>query len=282
MSLQPTVSRVVVAVLDGLRPDAIEPFGLVEWQRLAARGAESREGASVRPSVTAAALTSMFTGVAPAEHGIESEAFQLPKQPARLPLITRTLAAHGLPTHVHIRRIPWLYRGLARQFAKFAGAAHVTMVGDDAPDILEAARPALRERTPGFTFLHFPDADRAGHAHGWMSAPYAEAARTLDRTLGALAELLALDDHDDTLLIACADHGGGGAVPNHHHSPHPLDTTIPVLLAGGAVPPGASLGPVHWLDIPATAAWALGVTPPAAWPGRPLVEAFGQRLVAAA
>ncbi|MCU0622598.1 MAG: alkaline phosphatase family protein [Gemmatimonadaceae bacterium] len=282
MTPHPVVSRVVVAVLDGLRPDAIDRFGLEHWQRLARRGAETRQGSSVLPSVTAAALTSLFTGVAPATHGIESESFQLPKQPGRLPLVTKALAAHGIPSAVHIRRIPWLYRGLARQLARLAGAAHVTMTGDDAPEILDAATPGLLARTPGFTFLHFPDADRAGHAHGWMSAPYADAARTLDATLGQLVERLALETTDDTLLIACADHGGGGAVPTHHNSRHPLDTTIPVLLAGSGVRPGASLASASWLDIPATVAWALGVTPPAAWPGRPMVEAFGDALVAAA
>lgn len=282
MSPSPVVSRVVVAVLDGLRPDAIDPFDLRHWKRLARGGAETRAGTSVRPSVTATALTSLFTGVAPSVHGIESEAFRLPKQPGRLPLVTKVLAAHGIPTTVHIRRIPWLCRGLARQFARHAGAARVTMTGDHAPEILAAAEGTLRERLPGFTFLHFPDADRAGHAHGWMSGAYAAAARTLDDTLGRLAGMLELDRGDDTLLIACADHGGGGAVPTNHHSAHPLDTTIPILMAGRGVRPGVCLDGASWLDLPATVAWTLGVTPPSAWDGRPLTEAFAETLVAAA
>ena len=282
MSAVPVAARVVVAVLDGLRPDAIDALALPHWRRLARTGAETRTGRSVTPSVTAAALTSLFTGVAPAEHGIVSEKFQLPRQPGRLPLVTRALAAHGIPTAVHIRRIPWLYRGLAQQFARLAGAAHVTMRGETASEILDAAAPALTTGAPGFSFLHFPDADRAGHAHGWMSDPYLQAARGLDDALGRLADLLALDRRDDTLLIACADHGGGGAVPNHHNSEHPLDTTIPLLLSGAAVQPTALEGATHWLDITATVAWALGVTPPAAWGGRPLVQAFATPLVAAA
>lgn len=282
MSVPPVASRVVVVVLDGLRPDAIDTFGLTQWTRLAASGAATRSGRSVRPSVTAAALTSLFTGVDPRVHGIEGESFQLPRQAHRLPLITATLAAHGLPSTVHIRRIPWWYRGLARQFAKLAGASQVTMTGDTADAILDAAEPTLRAMPRGFSFIHLPDADRAGHAHGWMSPAYGVAARRLDAALGRVAALLELARRDDTLLIACADHGGGGAVPTHHNSEHPLDTTIPVLLAGAGVQAAPLPEGTHWLDLPATAAWALGVTPPAAWGGRPLVEAFGASLVAAA
>lgn len=113
MSQSPVVSRVVVAVLDGLRPDAIDPFDLRHWKRLARGGAETRVGPSVRPSVTAAALTSLFTGVAPSVHGVETEAFRLPKQPGRLPLVPKVRAVNGIPTRVHIRRIPWLCRGHA-------------------------------------------------------------------------------------------------------------------------------------------------------------------------
>lgn len=282
MSIPPVASRVVVVVLDGLRPDAISAYGLTQWTRLAALGADTRTGRSVNPSVTAAALTSLFTGVDPRVHGIQGERFQLPRQPGRLSLISSTLAAHGLPTAVHIRRIPWWYRGLARQFAKLAGAAHVTMTGETAAAIVDAAEPRLRQDAPGFTFIHLPDADRAGHAHGWMSAPYAAATRDLDGALGRVAELLELERRDDTLLIACADHGGGGAVPTHHHSEHPLDTTIPVLMAGAGVQAGATLDRMHWLDIPATVVWALGVAPPPAWGGQARTDAFGPALVAAA
>jgi predicted AlkP superfamily pyrophosphatase or phosphodiesterase len=279
---RPIASRVVVAVLDGLRPDAIAACGLSHWTTLQHAGAATLAGDTVRPSVTAAALTSLFTGVAPHEHGIESEKFQLPRAPHRLPLITKTLAAHGLTSAVHIRRVPWLYRGLAHQLARIAGADHVTMTGETAAEILAAARPTLLDARPGFTFLHFPDADRAGHAHGWMSAPYLEAARHLDAALGDLADLLGVPGSSETLLIACADHGGGGAVRTHHNSTHPLDTTIPMLLAGAGVVPGVALGNAHWLDLPATAAWALGVTPPAAWGGRPLMAAFGAAVPVAA
>lgn len=274
-------TRVVLAVLDGLRPDAIDTFDLRHWRALARSGAETRAGRSVEPSLTAAAMTSLFSGVRPDVHGIDDERFRLPRAPHRLPLLTRTLAAAGVPSAVHIRRVPWWYRPLARRLASVAGAGLATMRGDDAPAILEAARPTLERGRPGFTFLHFPDADAAGHAHGWMSAPYGAAARRLDDTLGRLADLLTLD-RGDTVLIACADHGGGGVEPTHHRSAHPLDRTIPIVLAGAGVQPGRLADRAGWMDLPPTVAWLVGAPRPAAWPGRPLTEAFAPRVVAAA
>lgn len=55
----------------------------------------------------------------------------------------------------------------------------------------------------------------------------------MDRALGLLARQVAADP--STLLIAMADHRGGGAMPNDHESEHPVDTTIPIVLARGAL-----------------------------------------------
>jgi arylsulfatase A-like enzyme len=114
-----------------------------------------------------------------------------------------------------------------------------------------------------------------------MSEPYAAAARRLDATTG-LVRALALDPApDDTLLLVCADHGGGGATARDHESDHHLDRTIPIILAGGGVAPGAAIGHATILDIPATILGALGVECPDSYAGRILGEAL-LRLEAAA
>lgn len=106
-----------------------------------------------------------------------------------------------------------------------------------------------------------------------MSPGYLDAARALDTALGRVVDALDLAD-PRTLLIVAADHGGGGIVPTRHDSMHAADTTIPVLLAGGAVAPMRLGADVSLLDIPATIAWALGIPLPASYAGRPLSHAF--------
>jgi phosphopentomutase len=150
----------------------------------------------------------------------------------------------------------------------------VSFAGDRAGEILAAAREYLNHQRRGLILLHWPDADRAGHLHGWNSPEYARWARQLDDTLGELVEYTDVLRDPETVLIACADHGGGGMDSHNHNSLHPLDQRIPLLLLGGSVrcvelPAACSL-----LDVPATVCWVLGVTPPASYAGRPLTHAF--------
>lgn len=266
----PLVQRVVLVVLDGLRPDAIEAFDLHNFQRLARDGVATLNASTVAPSVTSVAMASLLTGVPPQTHGILNDRFRLPRPTATLDPLPRVLAAAGLPASCFVRQLPLFFRGIGRRIARHIGVAKPSFAGRGAIEILTAARAYLATQPDGFVFLHWPDADQAGHRHGWMSGHYAEAAQTLDICLGSLAAAL---DGSDTLLIALADHGGGGVDPRDHESDHPLDRTIPVLLSGDVVL-GEELLAASLLDIPATVLWALGVSPPPSYVGRPLIEAF--------
>lgn len=267
------VRRVVLVVLDGLRPDAIPRFGLPHLAALAQRSAYTMLGRTVSPSVTACAMASLLTGAAPERHGLQSDRFQLPKSRGPLHPLPRLLAEHGMQSAGFLAAMPLLFAGIARRMATRLGFGVARFRGRGCDEILAAARSALREQKDGLVLMHWPDADRAGHAHGWMSEPYADATWRMDATMGLLMRELDLSD-PSTLLIALADHGGGGAVVTHHNSAHPLDTTIPIFIAGGSVrrgemAPGASL-----LDVPATVCWALGLPLPESYAGRPLTSAF--------
>ena len=278
----PAIRRVVLVVLDGLRPDAITAFELPHIQRLARLGAVTTKARTVSPSVTAAAMTSLLTGVGPALHGVQSDRFHIPRSSITVSPLPRTLATAGFPSSAYLARISSVWRGIAARISRQVGIGEVHFVGETAPEILLAARNALRTQRRGMILFHWPDADRAGHEHGWMSPEYAAAARRMDAALGMLATFTETPHDPSTLLIAMADHGGGGVKSNDHESDHPLDRTIPVLLAGGGVVPGELAGDTTLLDVPATVLWALGVARPASYEGRPLVEAFQTSATAAA
>ena len=127
--------------------------------------------------------------------------------------------------------------------------------------------------------LHLPDADRAGHRSGWMSDEYCAAAERLDVAVGRVAEVALADPH--TMLMLCADHGGGGVVYNDHEGDHPLDYTIPIIVAGPGVTEHSELHEASILDIPVTIAAALGVEVPETYIGRRLLEHLAQEVVAA-
>jgi arylsulfatase A-like enzyme len=275
------VSRVVIVVLDGLRPDAVDRLDLHNWKRLAARGASTLSASTVTPSVTAAAMASLLTGASPAVHGLQSDRFHIPRRTGAVSPVPRCLRGAGIPTSAFIRCIPFLFRGVATAMTKMLGVADPHFVGTNSLDIVGAARHRLRERRPGLVLLHLPDADQAGHADGWMSDSYCHAARRLDEALGLIAAFSHADEDPATLLIALADHGGGGAVANDHDSNHPLDTTIPILLSGAAVRPSTLPAHSSLLDVPATTLWTFGIPIPAGYAGTPLVSAFVRMPMAA-
>ncbi len=278
---RPEIRRVIVVVLDGLRADAIPALGLRCWQQLARFGASSLCGTTVAPSVTAAAMASLFTGAPPAVHGLRSDRFHLPRRRGTIHPLPQVLAGAGMPTSSFVRQFPLVFRGLSRRLARFLGIDVVSFTGRSCREILFAAWEQLGRQERGLIFLHWPDADFAGHAHGWMSSEYARAAHRMDQALGLLAALADVERDSSTLLIALADHGGGGVEPRDHDSDHPLDRTIPLLLAGPAVC-GEELDEPSLLDVPATVLWALGIPLPDSYAGRPLYEAFTPAAVAVA
>lgn len=268
------VSRVIVVVLDGLRPDAITRFALPHLGALLDTTAHTLAGRTVEPSTTASALTSLFTGVAPNIHGIRNEHGFLPSLGKRLTLLPKVLAAHRLPMRGYMRSLPFGFRAIGSTIAARLGV-RARFAGHDAASILESARRDLTTTPRGVLYLHWPDTDLAGHAHGWMTAGYARAAERLDQSVGQLvAETDVLHD-PASAIIFLADHGGGGAVPHDHDSPHPQDLTIPIIIGGGRVVTGRLPAGSSPLDVCATIPWILGVTPPESWQGRPLREAFG-------
>ncbi|MBI3568943.1 MAG: alkaline phosphatase family protein [Gemmatimonadetes bacterium] len=267
------VRRVVIVVLDGLRADAMSRFELFHLQRLALRGAFTFSARTVSPSVTACAMASLLTGASPERHGLQSDRFELPRPRGPVHPLPKVLAEHSLPASAFISGVPPILGGLAQRIAGVLGFGEARCTGRGAIEVLETARRTLDAQRRGLIVMHWPDADRAGHDHGWMSPEYAMAAHRMDDALGRLTKAIDLTD-PATLLIALADHGGGGRVLAHHDSDHPLDTTIPIVMAGGAVEPGNLGSGVGLVDVPATALWALGIPLPDSYVGNPLRQAF--------
>ncbi len=268
------IDRVVLVVLDGLRPDAIDRFSLANIAAHLSSGAWTRNGRTVEPSITVAAMASLLTGVPPARHGVLTEGFRLSRRRETLDPLPWVLAEAGYPCSAFLSALPAIHRVLVRRVIRRLGPVSVQFTGRCAKDILAAASGTLRAQRRGLVILHWPDADDAGHDHGWMSAPYAAGARSLDGAVGELTRQLDLARDPTTLLVLLADHGGGGRAERGHESDHPADYTIPTILAGAPIRPGPLASAVSLLNVPATVLWSLGVPLPASYAGRPLREAF--------
>ena len=273
MSMTTAIRRVIIVVLDGLRPDAIEAFDLSNIRAMARIGASTMSARTVSPSCTWPAMTSLVSGIAPETHGILRDSLHVPRPKTALEPLPTVLSRTGYRSAVFLRALPALYRGTARLIARGLGFAEARFAGETAEEVTMAASKNLRGQERGLIVMHWADADQAGEAHGWMTPEYGDACRQLDSAFGLLTKLTSCNTDPHTLVIALADHGGGGVTVNDHCEEHPLNWTIPLILGGGSVRQ-TTLEEAHLLDVPATAAWALGVARPPAYAGRVLIEAI--------
>ena len=88
--------RVIVLVLDGLRADLIGDPRFPHLDALRASSAHTLNAITVLPSVTAAAMTSLLSGVAPSLHGIMSDRFAVPDPSRALRTVPSVVSGDGV------------------------------------------------------------------------------------------------------------------------------------------------------------------------------------------
>ena len=265
-------SKAVLLVIDGLRPDAIGPETMPTLSELRERFWSAAGAVTVRPSVTVAALSSLATGVSPSTHGLIEPGLSSLGALRSVQPLPQHLRRYRRATTVVTSDLPGSALLVARTLLGLAGVGRVETSGATPAEVAAGGLRAVGRPEDGLTIIYLNDTDRAGHAYGWMSASYLEAAARAD---GAVAILAELAERDEILLVVTADHGGGGVAPNDHDAPHPVNDAIPLILAGPAIRRGArSNRAAALLDIPPTILHALGVPIPPAYEGRVLAEAF--------
>jgi predicted AlkP superfamily pyrophosphatase or phosphodiesterase len=262
---KPSIQRVMIVSIDGLRADSLQQADVPSIGALEYDAAVSFTAQTVYPSVTLPAHTSMLSGVCVPKHGI-------------------TWNGEFNGTYVAVDTV----FSIAHQ----AGMRTVMVVGKDklktisrpgtvdqyeyvAASDEEIAGQAVRAMTPGFgiLFVHLPEVDGMGHDRGWNSPDYYSVIHRADTAVGILIDGLHSNGlTEGTLIIVTADHGGHGTT---HGTLLPEDMTIPWIIYGPGVKP-SRLGKIKisTTDTAATTLWALGLSIPSGWDGRPVVEAF--------
>jgi hypothetical protein len=104
------------------------------------------------------------------------------------------------------------------------------------------AVPATRSN---YTFVHFHNADSAGHSSTWditepPASAYLNAVRSVDNYLGQLLNMIesSAEMNGQTALILSADHGGRLGTTDHGLASSAEDYTIPFYVWGAGVLPG--------------------------------------------
>jgi predicted AlkP superfamily pyrophosphatase or phosphodiesterase len=267
----PPAQQIVLFVIDGLRPDALEQAPTPHIDLLVSRGSHTLQARSVQPSITLPCITSIFCGVPPTRHGIVGNVWT-PSQPP-IPSLLDVVHQAGLGAAAFYTWEP--LRDLATLGA--LDIAYYRRLGDPESDqdleLAAVAAAYLADQRPAFAFVYLGAADEVAHRHGWMSAPYLQAIARADRAVGLVLQAMRSSGSlADTACLVLADHGGHG---HDHAAGVPEDLTVPWIASGAGIRRGHTIRqPVSIVDTAPTVANLLGLPTPPQWSGKAVAEAF--------
>lgn len=257
---------VILFLVDGLRPDALQESATPTIDRLIDDGLWTPTARTVMPSVTLPCITSLVLSSSPEEHHVTSNIWTSPRVG---PGIFDAVAEAGgrAASFYNWEQLRDLSRPGALQAGVYLNNSHAPGGSGDL-ELAKMAASYLREHTVDFTFVYLGYTDVAGHDHGWMSVPYLEAVENADGCIATVLE--SVQDWEDLLIVVTSDHGGH---ETHHGTAMAEDMTTPVVLAG-ATDDEADRMPVEGVSIlditPTIAAW-MGLPRARAWRGRNLL-----------
>ena len=254
---------VVLVLIDGLRPDAIDLARTPRIAALAQRGAATMRASSIMPSITLPCHTSIFHSVPPGRHGITTNDWRPMARP--LPGLFDLASAAG-------KRCAFFYNWEELRDVGRPGSLEMSYFRDTdrQPDgdqiIAEESARYLAAAQPDFAFVYLGTVDNAGHHYGWMSEGYLAQVATVDAALGALLDALPAESS----VLLQSDHGGH---ERNHGTELPEDMTIPWIVAGPGIRQGHTIeAPVSLLDTAPTLARLLRIAPHRDWEGRCVEE----------
>lgn len=213
----PGVERAAVLLIDGLGADNLRTRSGHARTLAAAMRTRGDIIATGVPTTTAAALTSLTTGVKPGTHGIVGYTARVPETGQvvnqlrgwdsgllasdwqRTPTIFETARAQGLEA---IAFGADRYRTSGFTGAVLRGARYVS--GRSIHDRLDALGAALVDRSwRGIAYAYIAELDVAAHEHGWESDSWVHALEQVDAGVSRIVGTLGPREG----LLVTADHG---------------------------------------------------------------------------
>lgn len=253
--------KVLLILMDGMRPDALSGIGYVE--NLKKRASYTLCGSSVVPPVTLPCHMSLFHSVDPSRHGTTTNTYM--PQVHSVEGLCEVLSKNK-------KRCAMFYsweqlRDITRPGSlafSFMRSVKYHDWEECAKVCTDAAMDYIQNHDPDFTFLYMAYPDDAGHRFGYMSREYLDAVRCCWEQAERIIESLP----EDYAVIITADHGGHDRT---HGLEIPEDMTIPVFFMGQGVAAGKILQNTNLKDIAPTVTGLLGVETPEEWEGKSML-----------
>jgi len=247
--------KVLLIGWDGVRADALQQAYTPHFDSLIRNGSYSDSCWSVLPSRSGPGWTSILTGVSPAKHGVTDNKLSTWKVKEH-PGLTRRLREAG-----YLGRIASVTHWAPLAQLNWEADYVIDFPSDSSVEVQARQLLSQTENSPDFLFLHFDDADHAGHTFGFhpYMPPYRLALEHLDQRLGRiLATLKSRQNYDSEHWLICitSDHGGHY---RHHGDDVPEDRRTFLLVQGPGIELGSRLGLAHSEDVLPTIMAFLGI-----------------------
>ena len=262
-------SRVLIIVVDGLRPDAISAELTPHIWELAQTGAYSWAAQTISPSITLPSHTSMLSGVDFYQHGV----WWNDDAPERPPITTPTLFNYA--TAAGLRSLAVYGKTKIMLLAQPEVTTQSIYALGDVGVSMRFAQLLAEEEPFDLMFTHLPEVDGTGHALGWMSEAYLAAVAQADTAVGTILQALADKGlRETTTILLTADHGGINL--GHGDPTLAVNRTIPWILNGPAAVAGGVMltEPIETYDTAATALTILRLPLPEGLDGQPVHQAL--------
>ncbi|MBI2572470.1 alkaline phosphatase family protein [Candidatus Woesearchaeota archaeon] len=212
-----SAQHTIFFLVDGLGYDSISKLPARSFLVQACQG----KTRSIFPSATAAAITTLMTGLSPLEHGIpgwythfphinEMGAILPSKTRAGKPLkLSRNAFPQSLLNAVPVRKNLVIKKNLAKsKFNSLFVKWDKTITFQNMGGMFRALRSAIAQSqtspTRTFTYVYWGGYDDLSHLYGKQSEKARVMLQELDKRL---EEFVKATKHSDTLLILTADHG---------------------------------------------------------------------------
>lgn len=254
-------NKVLLILVDGMRPDGVMSCGSSALPDLAKKGASDFAAHTIMPSITLPCHTSLFYSVPSDRHGIFDNTWHSMVRP--LPGILQASAWAGSKNAMFYN---WEQLRDLGSPGNCAYSLYINLHANEDSDRLltDAAKAYIAKAEPDFVFLYLGETDEKGHKYGWMSPEYLE---TVKNASACIDDIVASLPASYSVFIT-ADHGGHG---RGHGADIPEDMTIPLIALGKDFVPGSAFPhPASIMDIAPTVAKIMGFPKPEDWEGTAL------------
>ncbi|MFC6285010.1 alkaline phosphatase family protein [Nocardioides sp. GCM10027113] len=144
--------------------------------------------------------------------------------------------------------------GAGRRTALFVGKTKLSLFERSWPDavdrsvlreddrrLVDVVRRDIGRQGRALRFVHLAEPDRAGHEHGFLTAPYLAAVERTDRQLGRIVAKVESRPRRarGTTVVVTSDHGGTGL--RHHEADRWANYRVPFVVWGSGVAAGSDL-----------------------------------------